>query len=336
VTFGDDVADGYDAKGDLLAYTGADTNDEKVYLVNLKTNEEWLIQQRSPGTPGCFAVATDGKRLAYSCHIWTRTSSGDFSDEYTAPLQLFDPATNVEQDLHCFGYHSSKGSWPHYLGFGTAGIVATMALPPSYQGQLDAFFHRFSDGQMVNLTQKYGGVWYTRASGSRLVWTEVVGSTTQIVLYDTATGTKKVLDPTGKPQFLPRIEGDKVVWVDHRNAPGDMWNQGNSDIYLQDLVTGKTVAVTTNPARQSFPDVWGDWVVWEDWRNNPNPTPRSSSELKNADIFARNMKTGQEVQLSSLKGMEIRPIIDQHRVFFQAAPVYQIALFEVDLIQLGY
>ena len=336
MTFGDDVADGYEAKGDLLVYTGADTNGEKVYLVNLKDDNEWVIQQRPPNTPGCFAVTTDGKRLAYSCQIWRRTDAGTFSPDVTIPLQLFDPSTSVEHDLQCLALHAGQGSRPDYLGLGTTGIVATMSLPPTPRGQVDAFFHRFSDGKLLNLTQTYGGVWYTRISGNRAVWTEVAGSTTQIVMYDTATDTKTVLDPTGKPQFLPRIEGDKVVWVDHRNAPGDMWNQGNSDIYLHDLSTGKTVPVTTNLARQSFPDVWGDWVVWEDWRNNPNPTPRDSSELKNADIFARNMKTGQEVQLTSLKGKELRPIIDQHRVFFRAVLVHQIALFMIDLDELGY
>jgi len=163
-------------------------------------------------------------------------------------------------------------------------------------------------------------------SGNRLVWTEIVGAYTQVMIYDTVARRKRVLAPHPGSQFHPRIEGDRVVWVDHRNAPGDMVDQRNSDIYVHDLSTGKTSAVTTHPAMQDYPDVQGDWVVWEDWRNNPKPVPLYGGDFINSDVYARNMKTGEEIQLTSLPGMELRPQIDRGRVFFDMGPVAMIAL----------
>jgi len=47
VTFGEDVNE-YDVAGDLLVYSGGDDIDREVYLVNLKTNKEWLIHKAIP------------------------------------------------------------------------------------------------------------------------------------------------------------------------------------------------------------------------------------------------------------------------------------------------
>ena len=118
-----------------------------------------------------------------------------------------------------------------------------------------------------------------------------------------------------------------MVWVDHGAAPGNMYSQGNSDIYLHDLGSGKTTPVVTNPARQDFPDVDGDWVVWEDWRNNPNPTPKYSSEFKESDIYAYNLKTCKEVQVTSLPGLALRPKVDGGRVFYvKGAHIFMVQL----------
>jgi len=124
--------------------------------------------------------------------------------------------------------------------------------------------------------------------------------------------------------------------MDNRNSPGELWNPGNSDIYVHDLSTGKTAAVTTHPAEQSLPDVYGDWVVWEDWRDNPNPTPGWTGSVTEADVYARNMKTGKEVRVTNWKGMELRPRIDNKRVFFAAPAGNNIEYFMIDLAKLGY
>ena len=61
------------------------------------------------------------------------------------------------------------------------------------------------------------------------------------------------VDPHLGDQWMPRVAGDKIVWMDHRNDPtGNEFGPKNADIYLHDLSTGKTTAVTTDPALQEW------------------------------------------------------------------------------------
>jgi len=328
VTFGD-YPDHYDVKNDLIVYEGGASLYGDLYYVDLTADEEWLVR-KMPATQkaGCRAVATDGKRLAYSCPIrpepvvsWIQT------------LTLYDPAKRTETDLMCIELFTALHACdPSSMGLGDTGVAVNMSTTSCKTP--DTYFYRFSDGSFTNISKNYGQVWETQMSESLIVWTGVGAKDTNIVLYDTTTNTQKLVDPSDRGQFHPRIEGNRIVWVDHRNSTGDMWDQGASDIYLHDLSTGKTESVIIHSARQDYPDVWGDWVVWEDWRNNPNPTPRYASEFINSDIFAKNLKTGQVAQLTSGKGMELRPQVDNDRVFFTMLDGNQSAsLFMIDLKQ---
>jgi len=331
VTFGPDVNE-FEVKGNTLVYAAGLGLERHVHLVDLAQDREWRVRPSIPDRPGCKHIATDERRLAYTCMIFPTDT-----DRWTQTLTEYDITTHTETDLRSFfvgcaspGNASSCGCVPQAIALGATGIAINMSL--TICQHIDTHFYRFADDSFTNLTNKHGGCWEVAMSGTRLVWTEVVGLYTQIVIYDTVTRTRRVLAPNPAGQFHPRIEGDRVVWVDHRNAPGDMWNQGNSDIYVHDLATGKTVAVTTHPAMQDYPDVYGDWVVWEDWRNNPKPIPRYGGDFKNADIFARNVKTGEEVQLTQFPGMELRPQVDNGRVFFSMTiSIGKGALFMIDL-----
>jgi hypothetical protein len=329
VTFGGETSLRYEVKGELLVYSGGRGQlDPMLYMVDLKSDSEWLVQQRPRNRPGCFYATTDGKRLAYSCII-SPVPGND-----TAPIQIYDPVSRIEQDLYCIHYTATTGRPPEYIQLGSTGIALQTSLKQSTM--IDTFLYRFSNASFTNLSKKYGGAIAPHMSGHRIVWAEEINKAAQIVLYDTIAETKKVLDPTGKNQYLARIEGNKVVWMDNRNSPGDFVSPGNSDIYMHDLDTGKTVAVTTHSAEQDLPDVWGDWVVWLDWRRNPNPTPGMSSKAVESDIYARNMKTGKEIQITNFKGMELRPRIDEGRVFFTMVTMKQRAIFMIDLKKLGY
>ena len=249
ITFGPYVSLRYEVQGDLLVYSEESMGtEEKVYMVDLARDEEWLIRRpHFRDRPGCFWVSTDGKRLAYDCLI------SPAPGQYTDALQLYDPATHEERDLECLPLVVDKSSAAQYVTLGSTGVAmqgSTTSIGP------EAWFHRFSDGAFVKLSTV--AAYFTHMSGSRLVWTEVVKvqdkNVTQILLQDTATGTHAVIDPQPWSRWLPRIDGDRVVWVDHGAAPGNMYSQGNSDIYLHDLGSGKTTPVVTNPARQDFPD----------------------------------------------------------------------------------
>jgi beta propeller repeat protein len=212
-------------------------------------------------------------------------------------------------------------------------------VPPAASNAFDAYFYSYADESFTNISPAWGASWDTHMSGSRIVWTMPTkreGQTVmQIAVYDTKTQTQEVPEPTQSDQYYARIDGDKVVWVDHRNAPGGMTYPGNSDIYMHDISTGETVPVTTHPAQQTLPDVWGDWVVWMDWRDNPDPTPGAG--YKESDIYAKNMKTGEVVQVTDLPGLETHPRIDDGRIFFDARSTVdnKVAFFMIDMAARG-
>ncbi len=282
-------------------------------------------------------MATDGKKLAYSCFIFPKSGS------VTVPIQVYDPASKTESDLRCLSVDPKNGSLPLRFGVNADGV--TMAMSFTSGQEEDVLYYRFSDDSLTNLSQRKGGVWLPHIQSSLAVWTQAMwkygeSGYSQIMLHDTASGRSRLLAPHAGNQYFARIQGDRVVWIDNRNSPGSHIDQKNSDIYMHDLTTGKTRAVSTHQARQDLPDVEGDLVVWEDWRNNPNTiTPRYGSEFRNSDVYLKDMKSGQEFQLTSFanKGfddVETKPRIDGRRVFFSGVSLESgIAVFMIDLDQ---
>jgi beta propeller repeat protein len=332
VSFGFNADNVYEVAGDLLVYPGLESIPPDGYayhivLVDLKQRTESIVH-RSPKGGVCRWADTDGSRLAYACTVLAAPGT------VLATMYHYDPATRSESDLYCLSY-SGMGYAPRYVALADTGVASEISIGKDAAGEI--YFHRFSDKTFAKLTNEPGSVWESNAHGPLLVWTQTIKaeSRTAIMLHDTRDSAPRTLEAgAAAQQWGPRIEGDKVVWVDHRNAPGDVWNVSNADIYLHDLATGKTVPVTTHPARQDNPDVSGDWVVWEDFRHNPNPTtPSGQGQI---DIYARNMKTGVEVRVSDdtlrgeLKLPVNKPRVDKGRVFFKSA-----GIFMVDLAQRG-
>jgi len=212
VTFGEDVSE-YDVAGDLLVYSGGISLDREVYLVNLKTGQEWLIHKAIPTRPGCFTVATDGQKVAYTCSIWPNP----YDKYYVQGLYLYDPLTLMEKDLQCWNLTAGKNSTSAYLGLGTQGAIVTMSFTSATA--VDAFFYRFSDQSFTNISQRFHAVWHTHLSGNYAVYTQAMGLTggengySQIMLYDTAQDSKGVLAPHNGNQYRARVDGQRVVWV---------------------------------------------------------------------------------------------------------------------------
>lgn len=334
VTFGEDV-NRYDVRGDLLVYSSGPGIDHDVYLVNLRTDQEWALRLFPPKTNGCRNVATDGRRVTYNC------DQDPGGDAFIESFHSYDPATRVESDLTCLYMRVGRASFPYSMTLADAGPVVTMHM--SSERGSDAFLFPWGGPRFINISQRAEGVWHTHASGPRVVWTQAMiwkgeSGYTQIYVYHTATAAKRAVAPYAAHQYHPRINGDRVVWTDHRNAPGDMWNQSNSDIYVHDLKTGETKAVSTHPAQQDDPDVEGDRVVWMDYRNNSGTmTPSYPSEYGRCDVFLKDLSTGTEVQLTDFDHVdmppsECRPRIDHGRVFYSAiVPKWGRAVFMIDL-----
>jgi beta propeller repeat protein len=329
VTFGNFVELDYSVSGSYLAYIGQVGGGNKVYLVDLAKGTEVLLRPYS-GWFGCNRVATDGKKLVYTCvrscypgPIWKRS------------VTLFDPQTSVETDLACIDRRASDSPcFPTSIALGTTGIGLTMSMTSCIKS--GAHLYRFATGSIDDVGQQQGGIWRVRMSGTRMAWTQWTAAwkADQIVVYDTATGSPQRVDPhNGADQYYPRIHGTQVVWTDHRNGPGGVTNPANSDIYYHDLATGKTTQVTTDLGTQEMPDVWGDWVVWMDWRNNPGGYSRGG-KAPNCDVYGKNIKTGQEVQLAGGPGHQAYPRVDNDRVFYTDLDAkYNVSVFMIDLKQ---
>jgi len=230
---------------------------------------------------------------------------------------------------------------PWEVGLGTTGFTATTGL--SLPEASHAYFIKRPGGRFSRVSAPPGNALFTTMSQHRIVWMQGIKASTgaihnQIVLCDTRTEARRVLAPHPADQWRARIEGDRVVWTDHRNAPGSYMRPGNSDIYAHDLSTGQTTPVCTHPAQQVRPDIDGSVVVWQDWRNNADPAPSYSHERTNADIYVKDLKTGKEVHLTGKQvgvtgsdELEDWPQISGRRVFFRMQHGKLVAVFMIDL-----
>lgn len=78
----------------------------------------------------------------------------------------------------------------------------------------------------------------------------------------------------GGGNFMPRIDGDKVVWAKYYS--------GKPDIVQYEISTGVFSKITDDEFTQDLPFNHGDYIVWQDYR-------RPSSK---GDVYLLNTKTG--------------------------------------------
>jgi hypothetical protein len=103
----------------------------------------------------------------------------------------------------------------------------------------------------------------------------------------------------------PQIWEDIVVWGQY------------SDIYWCRLPDCEPRPATTNWAAQDSPTVGGEWIAWCDLRNDMNPLCPDCSAHDNIEIWGKNIRTGDEVQLVSIGSIVNNHLkIDGGMVFF--------------------
>lgn len=144
-------------------------------------------------------------------------------------------------------------------------------------------------------------------------------------------------------QYIPAINGGKIVWTDTRNDNEDenydiciydlsafrekqittneswqsspsiydnriVWvdnRSGNWDIYMYDLSTSEETQITTNKSNQWSPVIYGNRIVWADDRNG------------NADIYMYNLSTSKETQITTNGSEQIYPDIYGDRIVWE-------------------
>ncbi|MCK5801078.1 MAG: hypothetical protein KAI47_28015 [Deltaproteobacteria bacterium] len=326
ITFGRWVElDSYRVRGEVLVYSSLVKGAFfELHALDLKTGKEVQLSTSGPLARSCPVVATDGTSLIAGCAVFHKVGGtiARFS------ISRIDLTTFEETDIYCRDIPFSAKPCIAESMDASRRLVALSWNPGKCGGRPHTI--SISGGPLVKLASVGRRI---AISDEHVVWVGWSGgsSLSTIVIYDLATGKEKPLSPGPGAQSFPRIDGDQVVWVDGRNkGPALLGTKGNHDIYYYNLTKRQELAITRDAAVQLEPDVSGKWVVWEDWRASPGGDPAVNKS--NSDIYAYNLKTHQEVQLTNFPGRELSPRVDRDRVFFRMGDMKGNAnLFMIDL-----
>jgi len=168
-------------------------------------------------------------------------------------------------------------------------IVWSQARPdPNRPGRVlgsDIWALHLASGRQEQLTTSG---WASRpsVSGNMIAWLDFRHGYYEIYALDVKDRREiPVATGPGPNRSEPRISGSYVIWPEARGS--------RQEVYVHDLATGRTFPVSERQDPQGTdrwaPDVSGDVVVWLE-----QPYDRSRS-----DVFARNLKTGEEFRVST-------------------------------------
>ena len=135
------------------------------------------------------------------------------------------------------------------------------------------------------------------------------------------TGQSLNVSPSTQDQLNPAIEGDRVVWQDHRDV-------GYGEIYLATLSSGDVRRITTNTFGQYHPAIEGPWIVWQDNRNTQ------------VDIYGFDLRSNTEVRITDTPENETRPFLDGIWLVFEedslGVDVSNVKLINLDTKKSAY
>lgn len=176
-------------------------------------------------------------------------------------------------------------------------------------------------------------------SGDKIVWNDFRNGDSDIYMYDLTTRTEIPLIVAVGHQELPKIDQDKIVWVDSQNsisvymydlttktetliaagAPMAMdpqisgnkivwldFRTGKPEIFMYDLATRKETQITTNPSINRWsPNICGDKLTWIN----------SDVITGNSSLSVYDLTTGKETIINSLvPALGTTPAIYENRV----------------------
>ncbi len=137
-------------------------------------------------------------------------------------------------------------------------------------GRWDIFEKDITGGERQLTLGDTGNNYAPDISGSRVIWRSWHGSQEDIRWMDLngdADGTYHLVTNSAVGINTPRISGDLVVWMDHRNDPNP---NSNFDIYMKYLTSEAPDAMVAGGTPvQGYPAVDNETVVWE---QGPDPS----------------------------------------------------------------
>ncbi|MBN2238403.1 MAG: hypothetical protein JW712_01410 [Dehalococcoidales bacterium] len=140
-----------------------------------------------------------------------------------------------------------------------------------------------------------------------------------VFVYDMKTGETRRITDDEYVQKGAVISGSWVAWLDNRNGSGELYPYPTSrDIYAYNLDTGEQKRVTAESTAEGYGSlaIHGDLVVWSDNRyGDPEVKSRPSNVADyNNEIFAYNLRTGEEKQITDYEGNDHYPAVYGNRI----------------------
>jgi beta propeller repeat protein len=157
------------------------------------------------------------------------------------------------------------------------------------------------------LVEETGGAQHNpTVSGTVVVWMEFIDGDFAVRGKDLATGNTFLIDEPNATEIGPVTDGKLVVWGDNR--------AGNYDVFARDLATGDERTLVEDPNNQGQSALGGNFVAWMDTRNSPSGVP---PEFTNLDIYAVDLRSGQEFPVCTLGRDQLNPAVSGNIIVWQ-------------------
>jgi hypothetical protein len=322
----------YDVWEDWLAFRGVEYVSEgidHIWLVDLNTLAYYNLdsapkQGMEIGGKVCGGPAIYQDKVAY--YFRTVLNREPYITE--EKIVLLDLPSLQRTTVTERNYNVSEDEWgPEYIDF-YGDLVVWEENRLGGGGRQEVFMKNIRTGDERLLSQ--GGC----CALSPRIWEDVVvwwdfSLGENVMVYDIPTGNIGTVDTYDYDRWFGAVWNDIVVWFDARSG---------SDVYMKDLATGGISPVTTDPSTQCYwLDIHNDVVVWMDRRNDADPNSCDEGIGTRWDVYARNLATGEERNLTPFEGKKRIPRVWGKRAFFiQRDLLGYNEIFAVDLECLGF
>jgi beta propeller repeat protein len=147
--------------------------------------------------------------------------------------------------------------------------------------QFDIYLYDILTKKEMRLSNSNDSHEEPRIDGQYVVWLEKKDGQSNVMLYDTETGTLDHIT-TGVRAFGAKTDGNQVVWM--------QYNSPFFDIYSSDLETQTNKQITYGGGHHKDPHIYDNKIVWHDYREG------------HRNIYLHDVDSGTAVNLTPSEG----------------------------------
>lgn len=327
----------YDVWRDWLVYRGRNqppSETDYIWLVDLRNLVHYQLEEADyeDNCKVCGYTAVYENLVIYTCGSLISSEGDSIASD---KLILVNLETGEKRVIYEREVNYSRIEWgPSDTDFYGEYVVWSENRQGG-GGRQEVFMMNISTGEETRLSQGGCCAHEPRIWKNIIVWWDFsIRDNVMIYNIDTA-----VLEPVygyDVDRWGGAVWESRVAWFDTRNG-GTIVYPENSDVFMKDISTGDEVQVTTDPSTQwRRLDIFGDIIVWMDKRNCT--TPPGDDLGDNTDVYARNLSTGEERNLTPMIHRQQEPKVWGDRAFFMMPDgiIPGFSLFEIDLKCIGF